>query len=102
MFKLISFKGDGAFWPFAERSDFDTEARPRSLIGGLLAASRRAVAALASELAVRRAMQSLASLDERLLRDIGLERDQIGLAARQGRGARTRTQDARADIVRWS
>ena len=102
MFKLISFRGDGAFWPFTERSDFDTAARPRSLIGGMLAAPRRAVAAIGKELAARRALHTLASLDERMLRDIGLERDQIGYAARQGRQATRRMQDARADIVRWS
>ena len=96
MFKLISFKSDGAFWPFAERSDFDTAARPRSVIGGLLAAPWRVVAALAKELATRRTMQTLASLDERMLRDIGLERDQISHAARQGR------LDVRLDIARWS
>jgi uncharacterized protein YjiS (DUF1127 family) len=102
MLKLISFKGDGAFWPFAERSDFDTAARPRSLIGSILAVPRRAAAALGRELAARRAMQSLASLDERLLRDIGLDRGQIGYAARQGRQALRQTRDMRPDIVRWS
>ena len=102
MFKLISFRGYGAFWPLAERSDFDTAAQSRPLIGGLLAGPRRIVAALAKELAARRAMQTLASLDERLLRDIGLERDQIPHAARQGRQATLRMQDARADITRWS
>jgi uncharacterized protein YjiS (DUF1127 family) len=102
MFKLISFKGEGAFWPFTERSDFDPVSRPRSLIGALLGAPRRAVAAFASELAARRAMQTLAGLDERMLRDIGLERDQIGYAVRQGGWASRRAQDARADIVRWS
>ena len=98
MFKLISFRSDGAFWPFAERSDFDAAARPRSLIGGLLAAPRRVVARIGKELAARRAMHALASLDERMLRDIGLERDQIGYAARHGRRSR-RTQDVRADLV---
>ena len=102
MFNLITFKSDGAFWPFAERSEFDAVARPRSLIGGLLAAPRRVVAALARELAARRAMQALADLDERMLRDIGLDRGQIGYAARHGRHAPRRGQDARADIVRWS
>ena len=99
MFKLIGFRSDGAFWPFTERSHLD--GRPHSLIGGMLAAPRRAVAAIGKEWAARRAMHALSSLDERMLRDIGLERDQIGYAARQGRQSR-RTQDVRADLVRWS
>jgi uncharacterized protein YjiS (DUF1127 family) len=102
MFKLISFRSDGAFWPFAERSDFDSAARPRSLIGTMLAAPRHAVTALARELAARRAMHTLANLDERMLRDIGLDRDQIPHATRQGRRAQMRMHDIRADIVRWS
>ena len=43
MFKLISFKSYGAFWPLTERSDFDAATRPRSLVGGLLAAPWRVV-----------------------------------------------------------
>jgi uncharacterized protein YjiS (DUF1127 family) len=100
MFRLISFRGDGAFWPFAERSDFDTASRPRSLVGSLLAAPWRAAAGLAKELAARRAMHALADLDERMLRDIGLDRGQIPNAARQGRIERM--QDMRANIARWS
>jgi uncharacterized protein YjiS (DUF1127 family) len=102
MFKLISFRSYGAFWPLTERSEFDATARPRSMVGGLLAAPWRLVAALAKELAARRAMQTLASLDERMLRDIGLERDQIGHATRHGSRAPRRMQDQRADMTRWS
>jgi uncharacterized protein YjiS (DUF1127 family) len=100
MFKLISFRSDGAFWPFAERSDIDGVAPPRSVLGGMLAAPWRAAAALAKELAARRAMHLLTSLDDRMLRDIGLERGQIGYAARRGRIERM--HDVRADIARWS
>jgi uncharacterized protein YjiS (DUF1127 family) len=100
MFKLISFRSDGAFWPFAERSDFNSAARPRSVIVGLLAAPWRAAGTLAKELAARRAMRTLSSLDERMLRDIGLERGQIDYAARRGRIERM--HDVRADIARWS
>jgi len=100
MFKLISFRGDGAFWPLAERSDLDTVSRPRSLAGSLLAAPWRVMAGLAKELAARRAMHALADLDDRMLRDIGLDRGQIPHAARQGRIERM--QDTRANILRWS
>jgi uncharacterized protein YjiS (DUF1127 family) len=66
-----------------------------------MATSWRAMIAIGREIAARRAMRTLSSLDERMLRDIGIERDQIGYVARQGRRA-MRAQDARADIVRWS
>ena len=84
MFKLISFRGEGAFWPFADRSDLDAVARPRSLIGSLLAAPRRAASAFGRELAARRAVHSLASLDERMLRDIGLDRGTARFEASKG------------------
>jgi uncharacterized protein YjiS (DUF1127 family) len=45
-------------------------------------------------------MHLLTSLDDRMLRDIGLERGQIGYAARRGRIERM--HDVRADIARWS
>ena len=100
MFKLISFRSDGAFWPFTDRSDFGSAARPRSLIGSILAAPRRATLVLGKELAARRAMRKLADLDERMLRDIGLERGQIPYAARLGR--LEQMQDVRANVARWA
>ena len=99
MFKLISFRSDAAFWPFADRSNFDAVAQPRSVIRTVLSTPGRAVAALAKEVAARRAMQALSELDERMLRDIGIDRGQIPHATRQGR---LRMQDLRADIARWS
>src|SRR5204862_7694661 len=99
MFKLISFRGDGAFWPLAERSDLDTVSRPRSLAGSLLAAPWRVMAGLAKELAARRAMHALADLDDRMLRDIGLDRGQIPNAPRQRRIQRM--HGLRATIPRW-
>jgi uncharacterized protein YjiS (DUF1127 family) len=102
MFKLITFRSDGAFWPLAERGDTPGATRSGSLLAAVLGAPRRVVAALASELAARRAMQSLASLDERMLRDIGIERGQIWHATRHGREAMIRSSDLRADFTRWS
>jgi len=101
MFKFISFKGDTAFWPLAERSHSDGAGRPQALAGRLAAAARRVTAGLAKELAARRAMRSLASLDDRMLRDIGLERGQIDHAVRKGRQGAKRGTDARSDLIRW-
>ena len=103
MSKITGFKGDGALWPNAEGPHLHpAEKRLNSLLGRLISAPRRIVAALAQELAVRRGMQSLASLDDRLLRDIGLERGQIDFAVRHGRQAIRRMDDARSDLIRWS
>ena len=102
MIKITSLKGDGALWPNAERPHVHPGERLNSLLGKLLATPLRLAAALARELARRRAMQSLASLDDRMLRDIGLERCQIASAVRQGRQAATRVDDPRSQLMRWS
>jgi uncharacterized protein YjiS (DUF1127 family) len=102
MFKLITFRSDGAFWPLAQRSDFPGAARSYSPLAAALAATGRFVAGIMRGLAARRAMQTLASLDERMLRDIGIERDQISHATRHGREALTRASDLQADFARWS
>jgi len=101
MFKFMSFRGDAAFWPLAERSH-DGAGRIYFLFGRLAAVGRRLAAELAKELAARRAMRSLASLDDRMLRDIGLERGQINHAVRQGRQGARRASDAGSDLLRWS
>jgi uncharacterized protein YjiS (DUF1127 family) len=102
MFKLINARGDAALSPFAGRSHARGAQRPHSLSGSLMAAARWLAAGLAKELAARRAMRSLASLDDRMLRDIGLERGQIDHAVRQGRQAAKRMDDARSDLIRWA
>ncbi|HSR80344.1 MAG TPA: DUF1127 domain-containing protein [Hyphomicrobiaceae bacterium] len=90
MFKFINTKGAAALSPLTGRS------RVR---GSLIAGARWLAAGLAKELAARRALRSLASLDDRMLRDIGLERGQIDHAVRQGRH---RVDDARSNLIRWS
>jgi uncharacterized protein YjiS (DUF1127 family) len=102
MFKLIAFRSDGAFWPLAQRSDLPGATQPRPATGGVLAAPWRLAKAILTELAARRAAQSLDSLDDRMLRDIGIDRGQIGYAARYGREALMRSRDAQAHVVRWS
>jgi uncharacterized protein YjiS (DUF1127 family) len=89
MSKLVNARGTAAL------------VRSHSLSGSLVAAARWLAARLAKELAVRRAMRSLASLDDRMLRDIGLERGQIDHAVRMGRQSAKRLDDARSDLMRW-
>ena len=96
MFKILTFRSDGAFWPLAERSDFEAgQQGAGTLLGKAMAAARR----FRTEHAARRAMHELESLDDRTLRDIGVSRDQIWHAVRYGRGA---TSGATFDIARWS
>jgi uncharacterized protein YjiS (DUF1127 family) len=102
MLKLITFRNDWAFWPLAERSDFPGATPSHSVFAVLLSAPRRLVATIASELAARRAMQTLASLDDRMLRDIGIERGQIPHATRHGREALARASKLGADFTRWA
>jgi uncharacterized protein YjiS (DUF1127 family) len=98
MFKLLTFRSEGAFWPLADPADSSHASR----FIALLAAARRATAAIRSAMAARRAMQALAGLDDRMLRDIGIERSQIKWACRHGRDAALHSSDLRADIARWS
>jgi uncharacterized protein YjiS (DUF1127 family) len=95
MFKILTFRSDGAFWPLAERAENAAAGRSRGLFA-------RFAAAIAREFAARRATQTLASLDERLLRDIGLERGNIGYATRHGREALRLAHDRRAELARWA
>jgi uncharacterized protein YjiS (DUF1127 family) len=63
----------------------------------VLTAPARLGAAILTEIRARQAMQTLADLDERMLRDIGVERDQIAHACRHGRDALLRP-----DLSRWA
>jgi len=103
MLKLISLRG-AALSPLAGSQVRHVHAapRPHSLSLSLMAGARWLAAELAKELAARRAMHALASLDDRMLRDIGLERGQIDHAVRQGRQAAKRVDDARSDLMRWA
>jgi hypothetical protein len=96
MFKMVSFRSDGAFWPLAERSDFDASTRWSGTVLGKLGALAYRFKA---ERAAQHAMRALASLDDRTLKDIGISRDQIWHAVRYGRGA---ASDGAFDLARWS
>jgi len=95
MFRILTFRSEGAFWPGAERSAKAAAGQRRGLFG-------RTIAVLSAEIEARRAARSLASMDERMLRDIGIDRDQIWYAARHGREALRRSIDRRTDVTRWS
>jgi uncharacterized protein YjiS (DUF1127 family) len=102
MSKLINSKGAAALSPLAGWSRVRGSLQLHALPSSLMVGARWLVAALSQELAARRAMHSLASLDDRMLRDIGLERGQIDHAVRQGRQAAKRLDDARSDLIRWA
>ena len=96
MFKLMSFKSDAAFWPFSERSDFETG---RGAPGTLLGKATALVQRMWSDHAARQAMYELECLDDRTLKDIGIARDEIWHG---GTMAGVRSSDGALDLARWS
>ena len=97
MFRLATFRNDAAFWPMPDSGEPPHTARPSSLLWTVLTAPARLGLVVLAEIKARRAMETLADLDERMLRDIGVERDQIALACRHGRDALLRP-----DLGRWA
>jgi uncharacterized protein YjiS (DUF1127 family) len=97
MFKLATFRSDAAFWPQPHSEKPSRAEGLGSLLWALLASPGRLIAAILAEIEARRAIQALADLDERMLRDIGIERDQIPHACRHGRDALLRP-----DVTRWA
>ena len=96
MFKMMSFKSDGAFWPMSERSDFEARrGTPGTLLGKATALLQR----MWSDHSARQAMYELECLDDRTLKDIGIARDEIWHAVRYGRGA---VSGGALDLARWS
>jgi uncharacterized protein YjiS (DUF1127 family) len=101
MFKQLTFRSDGAFWPLLEKAEGSGAEGAHGALATILAAPRRLAAAFVAEVKTRRAMQSLANLDDRMLRDIGIERSEIASACRLGRKTLQPSSDLRADITRW-
>jgi uncharacterized protein YjiS (DUF1127 family) len=99
MFKLLSFKSEGAFWPMAEQAG--KAPATRGVVPHLLATPRRLMALVAAEMAARRTMHTLAGLDDRILKDIGIPRDQIWHVAHYGRDVVMQSKALRADFARW-
>jgi uncharacterized protein YjiS (DUF1127 family) len=102
MLELITFRSDWAFWPLADRSEAPATSRTHALLAAVLTAPWQLAKKIRAELAARHAMQTLASLDDRMLRDIGLERGQIWHASRHGREAMAMSSDLRAHLTRWA
>ena len=63
------------------------KARRRGLLSWLVSVSKKVAAAFLIELWARCAIRQLQAMDDRTLKDIGLRRDQIEIAVRQGREA---------------
>ncbi len=95
MFKNLTFRSDGAFWPTAEQSAFDHA--PAS--GGVLAKAGALARRWQARRVARQAIEQLERFDDRTLRDIGISRDQIYYAVHHGRAA---VRGAAFDIGRWS
>jgi len=85
MFKLVDFKSDAAFWPLSPAGS--ASGAPASLTGKLLALVTAAPRLLLREMAARRAALALDRLDDRMLKDIGISREEIDCTVRRGRGA---------------
>jgi uncharacterized protein YjiS (DUF1127 family) len=95
MFKTVTFRSDGAFWPLTERADGGQS----QAWGGLVAKLMGLVQHVRTERAARRAMLELAALDDRTLKDIGIAREEIWHAVRYGREA---LRSEGFEIARWS
>lgn len=82
MLKTFTPRTTDDFWPYAEQPQAGT----RTTLLQRLAAGMRALAGLVLERHRRiKAHRDLASLDDRMLKDIGIERAEIGRVVRYGR-----------------
>jgi uncharacterized protein YjiS (DUF1127 family) len=105
MLKNLNLERDSSFWPLTEPPDAPSNASwSARLFAPFTRLGKRAITPIARELSARRATRTLSTFDDRMLRDIGIERDQIAVAARRGRGAIECNAHSKAEIgylLRW-
>lgn len=82
MFKTFAPRSAEDIWPFAEQPHAGT---PISLTRRLAAGLRAIVEFVIERNRLIKAQRDLACLDERMLRDIGINRSEIGRIVRYGR-----------------
>jgi uncharacterized protein YjiS (DUF1127 family) len=82
MLKTFSPQSPDDFWPFARQPEAGTSA---TLIERLAAGLRALAWLLIERYRLMQARNDLAALDDRMLKDIGIERSQIGRVVRYGR-----------------
>jgi hypothetical protein len=80
MLELITFRSDWAFWPW-RTGPKRPPPRGRTTPAAVLTAPWRLAKTIRAELAARHAMQTLASLDDRMLRDIASSAARSGTPA---------------------
>jgi uncharacterized protein YjiS (DUF1127 family) len=82
MFKTLAPRSTDDLWPFAEQPQAGAPASLMQRLAGSLSAMAQFVVERRRYLKAR---HDLASLDERMLRDIGVTRSEIGRVVRYGR-----------------
>jgi len=88
MLRSFAPQSPGDMWPYAEPAPDAVPARRLAGLLGWLASSILAgFAAIARRRRIVRAERALVDLDDRMLRDIGITRTQIGRVVRYGRSA---------------
>jgi uncharacterized protein YjiS (DUF1127 family) len=88
MLRSFAPQSPGDLWPYAEPTPAAGPTRGfAALLGRLAAGILAALAAIAERRRIVRAERALVDLDDRMLRDIGITRTQIGRVVRYGRSA---------------
>ncbi|HZT48355.1 MAG TPA: DUF1127 domain-containing protein [Hyphomicrobiaceae bacterium] len=86
MLRSFAPQSPGDIWPYADPTPAAGPARRLAALLGWLASAILASLAAIAEIRTRaRAERDLADLDDRMLRDIGITRTEIGRVVRYGR-----------------